>query len=364
MAPPQEPIVFDANLFQDQTDIPKGFIWPDHEKPSLNVPELSVPIIDLGGFLSGDPVASLEAAKLVDEACQKHGFFLVANHGVDFSIMENGHNFADTFFSKPLDEKRKAQRQVGQNYGYASSFTTRFSTSLPWKETLSFRFVDGNSSIVEDYVEEKMGQDLQEFGKFYQQYSETMSALALKIMELLGTSLGIDREFLKDFYTRNDSIMRLNHYPRCQKPDLCLGTGPHVDPTSLTILHQDNVGGLEVCVDGEWHSISPNPQVFVINIGDTLMALTNCRYKSVLHRAVVNSDKPRTSIVFFLCPDKEKMVIPPKELIDAEHPRAYPDFTWGTLLRFTQEQHRADANTLEAFSKWLAENASTNEKDE
>ena len=105
--------------------------------------------------------------------------------------------------------------------------------------------------------------------KVYQEYCEAMNTLSLGIMELLGISLGIGREYFRDFFEGNDSIMRLNYYPPCPKPDLTLGTGPHCDPTSLTILHQDHVGGLQVFVDEKWHSISPDPEAFVVNIGDT-----------------------------------------------------------------------------------------------
>ena len=100
-----------------------------------------------------------------------------------------------------------------------------------------------------------------------------MSALSMGIMELLAVSLGVPRAHFKEFFNDNESIMRLNYYPPCQKPDLTLGTGPHCDPTSLTILHQDNVDGLQVFVDDEWRAISPNPNAFVVNIGDTFMVL-------------------------------------------------------------------------------------------
>lgn len=107
--------------------------------------------------------------------------------------------------------------------------------------------------------------------RVYQQYCEAMSRLSLGIMELLGMSLGVGREYFREFFEGNDSIMRLNYYPPCQKPNLTLGTGPHCDPTSLTILHQDQVSGLQVFVDEKWHSISPNSEAFVVNIGDTFM---------------------------------------------------------------------------------------------
>ncbi|KAF3971981.1 hypothetical protein ACB098_06G197800 [Castanea mollissima] len=351
-------LVFDSSVLQYESNIPSHFIWPDHEKPCAELPELLVPPIDLKAFLSGDPLAVSNASRLVNEACKKHGFFLVTNHGVDSSLLLKAHEYMDNFFGMQLSEKQRAQRKNGEHCGYASSFTGRFSSKLPWKETLSFQYcdTDHSSKIVQDYLLNVMGEDFKQFGRVYQEYCEVMSTLSLEIMELLGMSLGVGRKYFREYFEGHDSIMRLNYYPLCQKPDLTLGTGPHCDPTSLTVLHEDQVGGLQVFVDGKWHYIGPNPDAFVVNIGDTFMALSNGTYKSCLHRAVVNNKSVRKSLAFFLCPRRDRVVTPPGSLVNAENPRAYPDFTWPTLLEFTQKHYRADMKTLDAFSNWLQQN--------
>ncbi|KAF3442264.1 hypothetical protein FNV43_RR16180 [Rhamnella rubrinervis] len=355
--PPSNPsLVFDASILQHQIQVPSEFIWPDHEKPCPETPKLVVPPIDLKGFLSGDTMAISDASRLVNEACMKHGFFLIVNHGIDYELIEKAHKYMDLFFGMKLSEKQKAQRKLGEHCGYASSFTGRFFSKLPWKETLSLRYCpdDSNSSnIVEDYIVNVMGEDFREFGKVYQEYCEAMSKLSLGIMELLGMSLGLGKEYFREFFEGNDSIMRLNYYPKCQKPDQTLGTGPHCDPTSLTILHQDQVGGLQVFVDEKWHSVKPELDSFVVNIGDTFMALSNGMYKSCLHRAVVNSTQLRKSLAFFLCPKTERVITPPRSLVSTDNPRMYPDFTWPNLLEFTQKHYRADMKTLDAFSDWI-----------
>ncbi|KAL3536904.1 hypothetical protein ACH5RR_000270 [Cinchona calisaya] len=352
----QKPFVFDASIFQKQSNIPQEFIWPDDEKPNPeSSPVLHVPRIDLKGFLSGDPLVVSTTAELVKQACVEHGFFLLVNHGVDFELLKLAHKNMEFFFEKPLQEKLKADRKYGESFGYASSFTKRFSSKLPWKETLTFRYSadQKDSNIVESYFLNTLGEEFQEFGKVFQKYSDAMSNISLSVMELLGVSLGVGPKYFREFFEENDSVMRLNNYPLCQKPDLVLGTGPHRDPTSLTVLHQDDVGGLEVLVNGIWHFIPPDPQAFVVNVGDTFMALTNGIYKSCFHRAVVNSRSPRRSLAFFLCPKEDKVVKPPNELISSDNPRLYPDFKWPDLHEFTQKCYRVDMNTLDAFVKWL-----------
>ncbi|CAL9765673.1 unnamed protein product [Musa acuminata subsp. burmannicoides] len=350
------PPVFNAAVLSREDYIPEQFVWPEHEKPTPDAhEELSVPLIDLGGLRSGDPAAAAAVTRSVAGACERHGFFHVVNHRIDAELLAEAHRAAEAFFAMPLAAKQLARRKPGESCGYASSFTGRFASKLPWKETLSFRFSPSPlaGGVVRDYIVDALGEDFRHLGEVYQLYCEAMSRLSLEIMEVLGLSLGVGEAHFRDFFEGNDSIMRLNYYPPCRQPELTLGTGPHCDPTSLTILHQDDVRGLQVLADGRWRTISPKPDAFVVNIGDTFMALSNGRYKSCLHRAVVNREVPRKSLAFFLCPATDRVVRPPGALVDADHPRAYPDFTWPTLLEFTQKHYRADMKTLDAFTSWI-----------
>ncbi|XP_010527094.1 PREDICTED: gibberellin 20 oxidase 2-like [Tarenaya hassleriana] len=358
-------IIFDTSSLQKQKDLPAEFVWPEDELSRTKQPELNEPFIDLSCLENGDEEAIAKAASLVRAACLSHGFFQVTNHGIDSDLIKAAYEEIDAVFKLPLEKKLSLRRKsAAEVSGYSGAHADRFSSKLPWKETFSFGYgflqgEDGSKNMVLDYFKSALGSEFEHVGSVYEKYCEAMKEMSLTIMELLGRSMGIDRSSLRDFFKDGSSIMRCNYYPPCNKSTLTLGTGPHTDPTSLTILHQDQVGGLEVFLDGQWKSVRPHPDAFVINIGDTFMALSNGTYKSCLHRAVVNREKERRSLVFFVCPEKTKVVRPPENLLIGRGrdggalERAYPDFTWSDLFDFTQLHYRPDSSTLPNFFHWL-----------
>ncbi|KAJ6419337.1 hypothetical protein OIU84_029446 [Salix udensis] len=315
-------LVFDSSFLQKQASFPSEFIWP-HGDLVHNEDELKEPVIDLEGFLKE----------------------------------------IDKIFKLPLDRKLSVRRKPGDVSGYSGAHAHRYSSKLPWKETFSFGYHgDDHDSVplVVDYFKSVLGKDFEHTGWVYQSYCEAMKKVSLVIFELLAISLGVDRLNYRKFFEDGSSIMRCNYYPPCNNSALTLGTGPHCDPTSLTILHQDQVGGLQVFADNKWLAIRPRPDALVVNIGDTFMALSNGRYRSCLHRAVVNRESERRSLVFFVSPNEEKVVRPPQDLVCREGKRTYPDFTWSDLLEFTQKHYRADVATLQSFIQWLLSSKPSN----
>uniref|UniRef100_A0A0E0L2P7 Fe2OG dioxygenase domain-containing protein n=1 Tax=Oryza punctata TaxID=4537 RepID=A0A0E0L2P7_ORYPU len=342
-----------------QPKIPAPFVWPraDVALPSSPTRELDVPVVDLAAALR-DAAGMRRAVAQVAAACASHGFFQVSGHGVPPSLARAALDGAAGFFRLPLAAKQRARRAPGTVTGYTAAHADRFVSNLPWKETLSFghrhaNAAGNNNSSVADYFSSTLGDSFKHLGEVYQEYCEAMEEVTKTIMAVLGESLGVGGGggYYREFFEDSSSIMRCNYYPPCPEPERTLGTGPHCDPSALTVLLQDgDVDGLQVLVGGAWRPVRPEPGAFVVNIGDTFMALTNGRYKSCLHRAVVHREQERRSLAFFLCPREDRVVRPPA---GAGERRLYPDFTWADLMRFTQRHYRADTRTLDAFARWL-----------
>ncbi|KAF4378349.1 hypothetical protein G4B88_025842 [Cannabis sativa] len=109
------------------------------------------------------------------------------------------------------------------------------------------------------------------------------------MLELIALSLGLAVNSLNVYFKDHQTtFMRLNHYPPCPSPTLALGVGRHKDGGALTVLAQDEVGGLEVRKksDGEWIRVKPTPGAFIINVGDIVQVWSNDKYESVEHRVM------------------------------------------------------------------------------
>ena len=165
-----------------------------------------------------------------------------------------------------------------------------------------------------------------------------MEELSFKLLELIARSLKLRPDRLHGFFKDQTTFIRLNHYPPCPSPDLALGVGRHKDAGALTILYQDEVGGLDVRRrssdggGGEWVRVRPVPESFVINVGDLVQVWSNDRYESAEHRVSVNSEKERFSMPYFFNPVSGAIVEPLEELVSDDDPPRYDAYSWGEFF--------------------------------
>lgn len=158
------------------------------------------------------------------------------------------------------------------------------------------------------------------------EYLTGVRAAAKQLSQLASESLGLKTDFFSSPTVETGNIViRWNYYPACPLPDDVLGAHSHTDPTLLTVLQQDKVGGLQVERDGRWYNVKPVEDTFTVNISDQFHIWSNGIFKSVLHRVLVNKEVPRLSIASILSLTGSQSLCPPSELIDENHPRVYKD---------------------------------------
>ncbi|KAL6504752.1 Envelope glycoprotein gp160 [Orobanche hederae] len=141
-------------------------------------------------------------------------------------------------------------------------------------------------------------------------YSEQLMKLGCQLLEILSEALGLDKNALSRACVKMDQKVVVNFYPKCPQPDLALGLKRHTDPGTITLLLQDQVGGLQATRDGgkTWITVRPVDGAFVVNLGDHAYYLSNGRFKNADHQAVVNSNCSRLSIATFQNPARDAIV--------------------------------------------------------
>ncbi|KAK3195662.1 hypothetical protein Dsin_026972 [Dipteronia sinensis] len=332
--------------FLTMAEIDPAFIQAPEYRPKLKVIETDeIPVIDL----SND---TKEVVLEIGEACKTWGFFQVINHGVPLELLSRIKKTSKEFFDLPMEEKKLAKRDEVNPMGYHDREHTK--NVRDWKEVFDFMAKDPTFIPASHEPDDAQLRTIRnqwpahppEFRDVCQEYAGEVEKLAYKMLELISLSLGLPGDRLHSCFKDQISFLRVNHYPACPFPELALGVGRHKDGGALTVLAQDEVGGLEVRrkSDGTWIPVKPVPDAFIINLGDATQIWSNDRYESPEHRVVVNSEKERFSIPFFFFPAHYVMLKPLEELVNEQNPARYREFNWG---KFFVSRNRSDFNKRE-----------------
>ncbi|KAF1867181.1 hypothetical protein Lal_00049610 [Lupinus albus] len=159
-------IIFDKHVLQELEHIPKEYYWPTQDLVATSQEKLNEPLIDIGVMLKGDEAAIANAAELVRNACMKHGFFQVINHGVDQNLITKAYEELNYILSLPLSKKEAARNIPGTLEGYSGAHAEKYSAKLPWKETFTFNYNhhEESESEVVDYFKSTLGEEFQQTG--------------------------------------------------------------------------------------------------------------------------------------------------------------------------------------------------------
>lgn len=302
-----------------------------------------VPIIDLAA-------PSDQAIAALDHACRQHGFFLIRGHGAD-DLIERTWQQAARFFDAGPGVSEPLRRTEDNPLGYFDRELTK--RKRDHKQV--FDFTDPTTPARDVY--NRWPTNLPGFRDAMVDFHIEFTALADRTLALLHGVLALGEESqAKMTFDSINSPVRLNHYPvgdpvpEDQRDGLIeLGEtalGYHTDPGTITLLLQDDTGGLQTQDrDGEWIDVPPEPGTIVVNLADAVQVQTNDRWRAAVHRVVPMTTDRRFSIPYFANPSRHARIEPLPEL--AAEPR-YTSFDWTEFMAARTADNFADLGTEDA----------------
>ncbi|KAK7303050.1 hypothetical protein RJT34_13949 [Clitoria ternatea] len=299
---------------QPLISLPQRYIQPHNTEPSLDKTLCdAIPIINLKKLIHGE-ATQLELEKL-NSACREWGFFQLVDHGISSQVLERLKDEVEGFFRLPMEEKMKYKVRPGDIHeGYGTVIRSK-DQKLDWGDRLFMKINPLDKS--EPHLLPQLPSSLR---SILELYIVELQNLGMIIMRLLGKALRMEK---REWEVFEDGIqnMRMSYYPPCPQPELVMGLNAHSDATGITILNQMNqVNGLQINKDGIWIPVNVISDALLVNIGDILEIMSNGAYKSVEHRATVNSEKERISIAMFFLTKFESEIGPAISLIGPENP--------------------------------------------
>lgn len=276
--------------------------------------EKGLPVIDVAPLLSGGDASATAAA--IGGACRDLGFFYATGHAIRADTLSALDAASRAFFALPEAEKMKiAMVRGGRAWrGYFPVGGELTSGKPDKKQGLYFgEELDAGDPRVRAglplHGANLFPEAVPELKTAVLRFMEEATRSAHAIMEGVALSLGLDAQYFRRTYTADPTLLfRVFEYPAGD--DECWGVGEHTDYGLLTLLAQDEHGGLQVKTPSGWIEAPPIDGALVCNIGDMLDRLTGGLYRSTPHRVRNVSGKSRLSFPFFFDPGWDAEIVP------------------------------------------------------
>ncbi len=287
---------------------------------------MNIPVIDLGS----DAAA---VASRIDDALATAGFMAVVGHGVDPALTEDAFDAGRRFFALAEDAKRRWHIDGWPlKRGFDPVGWQALDPSQPPDIKESF-YLGVEAIGPNQWPHEAL---VPGFRAAMEAYSAACDTLARRLMGLYERALSLPAGYFDGFMRQPTCTTRLLHYP--PQPEVVapgqIGCGAHTDWGALTLLAQDDAGGLQVQGrDGTWTDVTPIHGAFVVNIGDLMARWTHDRWRSTMHRVVNRvAGRERYSIAYFFDLDAEAVILPLPGCVPAGETPRYGPITAGEHL--------------------------------
>lgn len=319
--------------------VPPQYVQPLETRPQRVVgngngdDEPSPPVIDLSNGSS--------AREQLERACRDWGAFHVINHGVPVELLGEMRRLGRSFFEDcTMDQKLSygCDPTSPASEGYGSRMLVASNdTVLDWRD-----YYDHHTLPLSRRDPSKWPHFSPNYRKVVADYSDQMNALAEKLLCLISESLGLPPSCIRDAIGEFYQNITVSYYPPCPQPELTLGLQSHSDMGAITLLIQDDVGGLEVLKDGKWVLVNSLCDAIFVILADQTEMITNGQYKSAPHRAITNGKKARLSVATFHDPAKMKIVSPAFEP-PKYRPVRYGDYVSSWYTKGPEGKRNVDA---------------------
>ena len=278
-----------------------------------------VPVINISAAIDGADLA--QVASDIHEAASKIGFFYIKGHGIEPRLIDQAFGVAKDFFDLPTADKETIAVDQNQR-GWMATGMSR----LPGSATHDLKEVFfWGTEVAQDDPGLLAGRPLVALNQWpndvfprlqteLRPYYDAVCAVGDKVMSAIAVSLGAKPDFFESRYVSPLARGQMVYYPPSTSADEAeqrFGVAPHTDFGALTLLLQDQSGGLQVCTrDGVWIEAPPIEGTLVCNIGDLLQRWSNDRFSSTVHRVINRAKGARYSIPVFFDPNTDTVIDP------------------------------------------------------
>jgi isopenicillin N synthase-like dioxygenase len=298
----------------------------------------SIPLIDLRRFDAGEAERATFLHQLRD-AARGVGFFYLVGHGLETAFFDELMRVAGLFFALPEPDKLAVEMLKSPHFrGYTRLARERTRGLRDWREQIDIGaeravavHANGAPAWTRLQGPNQWPAALPALRPIVTRWQSAAAAVLIRLMRAFSLSLGQREDALEPLYKDDPhTLVKLMRYPGRDLTSSDQGVGAHKDADLLSLLLQDEQGGLQVEGGQGWVEVPPRRGALIVNIGELLELASDGYLRATLHRVLTPSaGRQRISVAFFLGARLDATVplltLPPELAQEARGPERDPN---------------------------------------